>query len=332
MSDAKKSSNYTNFFMLSALFWVFVFLATVLSEPVAELMDRYFTGRSEYTLLEQGTKLYLLFMLIGSLIAYRNEEEPSRILLGLTFLLFGTAMYLAESNFISETWQSLFGAVFISAIVWQLLKIDLIALALVFCGCAGITLGMLGDFLSEHSGILTGWPPIQLMVQIIVPLEEYLDLWGVAFFTYASLFLFRSILARFFVNNRLSLIILVFSAVLIASGNSFVHWQYHPGRTLQAMGTIMALLGFFGVVLVEWMLLRGELQFGFFNRSVFFRNFALLFVVLPVIYGGVWYVLNLVLWLCFFIYSGAHLYQSHPRLSLTASTDSIAARTVRKQG
>jgi hypothetical protein len=85
------------------------------------------------------------------------------------------------------------------------------------------------------------------------------------------------------------------------------------------MGTVMALLGFFGVVLVDWKLLKGELQFGFFNKNTFYRNFVLLFVVLPVIYGGVWYILNLVLWLCFFTYAGVNLYQSHPRLSPTAS-------------
>jgi len=323
MSNALKSANSTYFFVLSALFWVFVFLATVFWEPAAELMGRYITRHSEYSLLEQGSKLSLLFMLTGSLIAYRNEKEPSRILLGLTFLLFGTAMYFAESNFISEIWQPLFGAVFILAIMWQLLKIDLIALALVFCGCAGIALGMLGDFLSGRPEVLINWPLIQLMAQITVSLEEYLDLWGIAFFTYACLFVFRGILVGFFFNNRLSLVILVLSAGLTASGNSFVHWQYQPSHALQAMGTVMALLGFSGVVLVNWILSKSEVRFGFFHRSIFYRNFVLIFVVLPVIYGGFSYILQLVFWLCYFTLAGAYLYQSHPRLSPTASNEGI---------
>lgn len=315
MSSIQKSTNSAQLLVLSALFWILVFLATVFWGPVYDLMNQIITMRSEYSLLEQGTKLLLLFMLTGSLIAYRNEELPARILLGLTFLLFGTAMYLAESNLIPEIGQPLFGALFILAIVWQLLKIDLIALVLVFCGGAGIFVGMLGDFLSEHPEVIASWSLILSTAQIVVSLEEHLDLWGIAFFTYACLFVFRDILTRFFRNNRLNLAILVLSAALIASGNSFVHWQYQPGRTGQTIGTAMAFLGLLGVALVDRRLLKGDMRFGFFDRNVFYRNVALIFVVLPVIYGGLWSILNLILWLCFFTLAGAYLYQRHPQLS-----------------
>ena len=74
------------------------------------------------------------------------------------------------------------------------------------------------------------------------------------------------------------------------------------------------LLGLLGVALVSERLLTDSTQFGFFNKGIFIYNFVLMFLVLPVIYGGLDGVLNLTMWLCFFTLAGSYLYKSNPRL------------------
>ena len=98
MSTTRKNSNTAQFFLLSAFFWISILLASVLWRTAYHLMAQFITMGSEYSLLEQGTKLLLLFMIIISLIAYRNQKDRTQILLGLTFLLFAAAMYFSESK------------------------------------------------------------------------------------------------------------------------------------------------------------------------------------------------------------------------------------------
>ena len=314
MSNTQKNRNSAQLFMLSAFFWVSILLASVLWGQVYHLMAQFITMGSEYSLLEQGTKLLLLFMMIVSLLAYRNKKDRTQILLGLTFLLFAAAMYFSESNFIENSWQPIFGAVFIIAIVWQLLKTDLIALLFVCCGCAALIMAMLGDMWHDHPEVLIDWVPIYHVGRIAYSLEEYLDLWGIAFFAYANLFVFRDILLVLFLNNRLSMAMLILSAGFIASGNSFAHWQYGHGETMIAIATAMAFLGLLGMALANERLLIDSMQFGFFNKDIFYYHGVLIFLILPVIYGGLSGVLNLIMWVCFFILAGSYLYKSNPRL------------------
>ena len=314
MSSTQKNRNTAQYFLLSAFFWVSILLASVLWRTAYHLMAQFITMGSEYSLLEQGTKLLLLFMIIISLIAYRNQKDRTQILLGLTFLLFAAAMYFSESNFIENSWQPIFGAVFIIAIVWQLLKTDLIALLFVCCGCAALVMAMLGDMWHDHPEVLLDGTPIYHVGRIAYSLEEYLDLWGIAFFAYANLFVFRDILLVLFLNNRLSMAILILSAGFIASGNSFAHWQYGHGQAMVEIATAMAFLGIIGMALVSEKLLIDSMQFGFFNKDIFYYHGVLIFLILPVIYGGLGGVLNLIMWVCFFILAGSYLYKSNPRL------------------
>ena len=249
-----------------------------------------------------------------ALIAYRNEEDSSRIALGITLLLFAAAMYFSESNFIEESWQPVFGAVFILATLWQLLKIDVVALLFLLGGCTAIVMGMAGDFWSDHPEMFGDRSVMFDLGRILYSMEEYMDLWGVALFAYAGLVAFRDILSDFMVKYPGNFVLLVLSAGLVAAGNGFAHWQYHPGQTLTAISTVMALTGLLLMTLVTERQSSLELQFGFFDKSTFYRDCFLIFLVLPVIYGGVSGGLNLVLWGCFFILSGRYLYKNNPRL------------------
>ena len=315
MSKYTKNRNASQFIMLSTFFWALILLVTVLWKPVYFLMAQFITMDSEYSLVEQGSKLLLLFMMLVSLVVYRNEEDRAKILLGLTFLLFAIAMYFSESNFIENAWQPLFGAVFIIAIAWQLFKTDIIALLFMLFGCAAIVMGMLGDTWKDHPEVLIDSMLVFHMGRIAYSLEEHLEFWGVAFLAYANLFVFRDILSELFHKNRLSMTVLILSSVFIASGNSFAHWHYPHSQIMLSTATLIAFLGLLGIVLVSERLLNDDIQLGFFNKGVFYYQCVLIFLILPVIYG--WYhggVLNLVMWVCFFIFAGGYLYKSNPRL------------------
>jgi hypothetical protein len=278
-------------------------------------MAQFITMHSEYSLTEQWTKLLLLLMMLVSLVVYRNEEDRARIILALSFLLFALAMYFSESNFIDNAWQPYFGAVFIISIAWQLFRIDIIALLFMFCGCAAIAMGMLGDIWKDHPEVLIDSILVFHTGRIAYSLEEHLELGGVAFFAYANLFVFRDIVLEFSHKNRLSMIVLILSLGLIASGNSFAHWQYPHSQIMLATATAITFLGFLGVMFVSKRLLHGDIQLGFFDKGVFNYQCVLMFLILPVIYG--WWnagVLNLVIWVSFFIYAGNYLYKSNPRL------------------
>ena len=316
MSITQKNRSVAQLIILSALFWASILLVTVLWKPVYFLMAQFITMHSEYSLTEQWTKLLLLLMMLVSLVVYRNEEDRARIILALSFLLFALAMYFSESNFIDNAWQPYFGAVFIISIAWQLFMIDIIALLFMFCGCAAIAMGMLGDIWKDHPEVLIDSILVFHTGRIAYSLEEHLELGGVAFFAYANLFVFRDVVLEFSHKNRLSMIVLILSLGLIASGNSFAHWHYPHSQIMLATATAITFLGLLGVVFVSKRLLHGDIQLGFFDKGVFNYQCVLMFLILPVIYG--WWnagVLNLVVWVSFFIYAGNYLYKSNLRLN-----------------
>lgn len=314
MSGKQSGVRGSRFLLITGLFWASVLVAIVLWKPVYHIMSQFMPMHSEYSLIEQATKFILLIMMAVSIMAYRNEEDSSKVKLSITCCLFAVAMYFSESNFIEESWQPMFGAVFILVALWQLLKTDVVALLFLLCGCTAIVMGMAGDMWSDHPEMFGDRSAMFDLGRVLYSMEEQMDLWGVAFIVYACLFVFRGILTAFTVRYPANLILLFLSAGLVAAGNGFAHWQYHPGQILTAAATVMALTGLVAMVLVTERQSGLELQFGFFDKSAFYRNCFLLFLVLPVIYGGVGGALNLILWASIFVLAGRYLYKNNPHL------------------
>jgi len=312
--DTRPGRATTQFFVLSIFFWAAVLVATLLWGPVYRWMGHYISMTSEYSLLEQGTKFFLLIMMIAAVLAYRNEKDRTRVVLGILFFLFALAAYFSESNFIDNVWQPVFGAVFILAMIWQLLKTGHIALLFIFLGSVSIVAGMLGDVWHDHPEVLPDWAPLYELGRRAFALEEYMDLWGIALFTYASLIVFRDPLEEALRNHRPGMVWLVVSAVLLASGNGFAHWQIHYGPTMTIVATALAFLGFLGVVYAGEKLLTGGIRFGFFSKGIFYNGIILLFLILPIIFCGVSPGLNLAIWVYFFTLAGRYLYKSNPLL------------------
>jgi len=318
MSVKQSGAHGSRILLITGLFWTGILFATVLAEPVYHIMSQLMTIRSEYSLAEQATKLILLIMMAVSIMAYRNEEDPSKIKLSITFCLFAVAMYFSESNFIIELWQPMFGAVFILAALWQMLKTDVVALLFLLCGCVAIVMGMAGDMWFDHPEMLDDRSVMFDLGRALYVIEEQLDLWGIAFIVYACLVVFRGILTAFAVKYTANLILLFISTGLVAAGNGFAHWQYHPGQIITAAATFMALTGLVVMVLVTERQSDLVLQFGFFDKRAFYRHCFLLFLILPVIYGGVDGALNLILWVSYFILAWRYLYNNNPNLIASA--------------
>jgi hypothetical protein len=148
-----------------------------------------------------------------------------------------------------------------------------------------------------------------------------MDLWGEGFVAYAALYAFRDILSEFARKYPGSLIIIILSAGFIAAGNGFAHWQYHPGQTLRSVSTAMVMVGLLGVVLVTERQSKLDLRIDLFDKHGLYRSCVVIFLVLPIIYGGLPGVLNLLVWgLCTGMI-GQYLVAKHPRLASNKEQD-----------
>ena len=125
-------------------------------------------------------------------------------------------------------------------------------------------------------------------------MEEYFDFWGVAFISYASLIAFRTDITQALHDYRKGFAALLAGIALITAGNSFAHWQYEPSPTFELISTGMAVLGILGVLRFGFAEDRGESAFVRFSKTEFSAILVVIFVVLPIIYGGSGTPINLV--------------------------------------
>jgi hypothetical protein len=307
------------FLFISIAFWAFVVTATLFWGNAYEVMEAIITMRSEYTLLEQGTKVVILVMLFGALIAFNREEVREKVLLAIAFVLFSLALYFAESNFITEIVQPIVGATFILATSWLLLRLDRIALTIMLVGCFVVFLGVISDVLLDHPEILPSWSLFATWQSVASDVEEYFDLWGIAFISYASLVAFRRSITQVYAESAVNFVVLVVSVCLIAAGNSFAHWQYRPTAAFELIATASAFLGVLGVLRFYNTASQNRPVFVYFSAKELVASFVLLFVVLPIIYGGTSVPINLIFSTAFFYLTFRYLYDKHPSAGAMAS-------------
>jgi hypothetical protein len=300
MQQSSNANTVPIFLSLSAVFWTLVVAATLFWGNAYGFMEAIITMRSEYTLLEQGTKLLLLVMFFGALIAFNREGVREQIILAIGFILFSLALYFAESNFITEILQPVVGAVLILGTSWLLLKIDRIALTIMLTGCLVVFLGVVSDILLDHPDFLPSWDFFKTWQSVASDVEEDFDLWGIAFISYSCLVVFRRSIIQVYRESPLNFIVLVVAASCIAAGNSFAHWQYRPTSSFELIATALSFLGVTGVLWFYYDACRKEPVFIYFSAKELFSILVLLFVVLPIIYGGTSVPLNLIFGTAFF--------------------------------
>lgn len=300
------------FLVLSIVFWAFVVCTSVFWHDIYRQMGEIIIMHAEYTLLEQGTKALLLVMLFGSLIAFNREDDSGRTLLAIVFVLFALTLYFAESNFIKELLQPLAGAVFILISVRLLVIDDKIALAALLSGCFVIALGIVSDVLLDHPDLLPSWEFFRSWQAVAAIVEEYFDFWGVAFISYASLIAFRAPVTQVLQESLREFAILLAGIALITAGNSFAHWQYKPSPIFELIATAMAVLGVLGILRFGFGKDSREPVFVLFSKAEFSVILVLIFVVLPIIYGGTGTPIN-------FIFVSAFLYAAYRYLQTKRS-------------
>ena len=303
------------FLTLSILYWLGVALVSFISPPAYQLMKQFIQMHAEYSLLEQTSKLLLLVMLFVSLFAYSNRKKGVKVRLASLFILFSLVLYFSESNFVASEWQPVFGAFFITLISWQLLKSDIAALAFMVLGAGFIFLGVISDVLLDKPHLMPVTPFFEAWKARAGLIEEQFDLWGIACMTFSALVAFRVKLSRMFAQHPGDLLLLLLALGLIASGNSFVHWQYNPSKYFEVISTVMTIIGIAGVFLVDRRILARGFRLTHFDREGLYIGFLILFGVLPVVYGGSGNPFNLILWLGFLYYLYKLLIRSHPTVT-----------------
>jgi hypothetical protein len=251
-------------------------------------------------------------MLFASLIAFNREDDSGRTLLAIVFMLFALVLYFSESNFINELPQPVVGAVFILTSAWLLLISDRIALVALLLGCFIIALGIVSDVLLDHPDLLPSWEFFRSWQAIAAEVEEYFDLWGIAFISYASLFAFRVPVTRALQESGKEFAVLLTGIALITAGNSFAHWQYKPSPIFELISSAMAALGVLLILRFGFGKDRSEAVFVRFSKTEFSAILVVLFVVLPIIYGGTGTPIN-------FIFISAFLYTAYRYLQIRSS-------------
>jgi len=297
-----KNDDARFFASISLLFWIFVILMSLLWEPTYQLMKLIIRMHSEYSLVEQGSKFLLLVMMTNAALAYSNASEAKLVKIAVLYVLFALALYFAESNFILSEWQPVFGAAFIPAICWLLLRVNIVAMLLMVGGAGLIVLGTISDLLLDKPQLFPNWEILAHWQAIAGLIEEQFDLWGIACFSYSTLVAFRGMTGPIYRNDIPALAWLIASLVLIAAGNSFAHWQYHPSSTFELISTAMAVVGMLGVLRFDRAVIANGYCFVPFRRDTFYTFLVLAFIVLPIIYGDSGRPFNLLMWSACFYY------------------------------
>ena len=310
-------TSQTRYFLaLSAAYWAGITLVSFISAPVFQLMKLVIQMESEYSLLEQTSKLVLLVMLFGSLFAYSNHKEAGKVRLSALFILFSLTLYFAESNFILNELQPVFGAFFIIAICWNLLKVNRIALTFMVLGSAIVFLGVLTDLIMDERALFPETEFFDAWARRAGIIEEQFDLWGLACMAYSALVAFRAKATSIFSGHFSELLLLILSLAIIASGNSFGHWSHNPSTIFEIIATAMAVVGVLGVRFFDRRIRAREFRVSYFHEEGFYVGFVMLFVVLPIIYGRTGIAFNFLLWFVFLYYLYKLLMRSHPSIDV----------------
>ena len=309
------------FLFLSAAYWACIALISVIWAPVFQWMAQIIQMESEYSLLEQGTKLVLLVMLFGSLFAYSNRKNVEEVRLSIMFILFALTLYFAESNFILNMWQPIFGAFFIVLICWNLLKVDWIALAFILLGSALVFLGFVTDLLMDKPMLFPKTEFFEAWARRAGLIEEQFELWGIACIAYASLVAFRVTATSVLFGHFRNLLLLILSLAIIASGNSFAG-SHNTSPIFEIIATAMAVIGVLGVLSFDRHIQGRDFRMSYFCEERFYVGFVVLFVVLPIVYGRTGFAFNLLLWLVFLYYFYKLLMRSHPSTHVKSSANS----------
>ncbi|QDT14884.1 hypothetical protein CA12_09640 [Alienimonas californiensis] len=268
--------------------------------------------KSEYTLPEQLSKLYLFVVMLVATLGYLVAERPATVKLSIAFLALGFVVYLAESNLIPSWANPPFGVAGMACVAFYLVRARSWAgLAALACGFGLISAGALQDQIHEKESVRSAAPDFAVDLIHIVP-EERFDLLGVAAVCLAAVLSFRTALLRFFADEPRAGLFILLSSVALTFGNGLLHQPYQPGGALFAVALTMTNVGA-GLLLWACSSIRRPLpHIPGVSGAPLTLCLLFLFVALPAVHGNVRNSTPLLLWLPGVAFAAVYLWRRHP--------------------
>jgi hypothetical protein len=272
----------------------------------------------EYRPSEQLSKYYILITILVSIHSYATQQLASRVKLSICFLLFGVVLYLSESNMIQDTTQPIFGFIILSYTFFLLAKNrEWVIFFLLSIGCIIFSITVLNDLVwankfrskAEFITLLSG--PIYDCL-CIINFEEILEPIAAAFVCLCIIIYSIESLTKFFQNNKYKTFFILFSAGIIVSGNSYLHWEHKPDAKLTLIAITLTIIGFFGLIIISRAANKEHTVISLPILESFSLFLLSFFVVLPAVFGRSNNIISIVVWLPTIIFFAMFLYSNHP--------------------
>lgn len=311
----KENKSYLTFFIVLSFYILTYFGFLWVKSESNEFMSQFFQLRSEYKVVEQLTKYYLLIGMLASFLLYGLEQNKNKVLLSLSYLFLFSAMYLSESNMIDEGAQPIFGVLGFAAIFVLLFKLrEYISFLFVFVSLMFICTGVLTDYYSE--GVLNQYSLTE-EVKIFFSLvsEERSDLRGVGFLSLSVASLSRFHMLPFFKRDPRAVVFLMLGLLCLSLGNGFIHFQYKPSPNLYLFSLLLMYSGFLIALYCLKYLSRGVKFYFNINNSILIIVSYVFFLLLPSIYGRHNAYTAILLCLPSLLISAISLWRSHASCS-----------------
>ncbi len=289
-----------------------LFLLGLLSAPTVQgLFARILEMQSEYTVNEQLSKYFVFIALLISVFAYERLTNPLDLKISIGFICFSISLYCAESNMISGTTQPIFGFLYlaytlpllIAARAWKVIAFQGLALTL-------MGVGFFGDFVIKHQAFFSANMPLAVTI-LGNSRDELYEVLGLASISLSVALCFLEPLSDFVSKNKLGTTMILISAAFVTSGNSFMHYSYHPGTRLVLAGLALSLTGLAGLLLSYRHLNAKALRFPpLISPEYSGVLLFVLFILLPMIHGGHHpHIVSLFVWLPFILLIAYHLFR-----------------------
>jgi hypothetical protein len=285
------------------------FLVYALEAPINEFVAGFIRMRSEYTVNEQLSKFYIFLVIVLSIHSYQIFTDRVKIKLSVCFLFLGIAMYLGESNMITEQAQPFFGALVLPYIYWHLFRSrSYFVLTLLTAGLLAITMGYLIDSASEHRFMTKLLVDMELADRLPKGREELFELLGVALICVAVIVFSLDFLKIFVRKNMVGTVFILACSAMITVGNGFIHYQYKPSQELMMFAASLSISGFFGFVLLHRSINRKNKELALINKECFYLFLYLFFILLPAVFGKISDKMSLLVWMPFLVAGGYYMY------------------------
>lgn len=305
-----------NLTLITIAFITLSLLIFAISTPFNTLLGRFdaFTYsiehvivKSEYTLGEQMSKVYLLFTLLIGLYAYPRSTSPNKVLLSIGYIVLGLVTYIAESNMITELTQPILGIGLIGLVMFLLFKHQQwLSFLTIGTGVFILSLGSLTDLFHQYRHLFARFEPLPDF--FLNPPEELFDLIGVTLICMSAAYCFYSEIIDFVKTNLLGFLLLVLSIFIVSFGNGLLHYSYAPSNNFHLTALAMSIVGFLLFAFADY-------RFIFLNKeyqNFIYPSFAVFFIVLPSVFQQARNSIVFLIWIPFVITIALTLWKYHP--------------------